>query len=129
MDLDKIVNLTNTLLGINFGITAYLTFKSFVEYYSKRNTYRLMVALAETCMFVSSGWSIVYDLIISSTCEGTTVACIWYAFFYCFIISIGFYRLWAVSKFNNIYLGLMAAVDISILTSHIGLCKSKLSLS
>ena len=125
MDLDKIVNLTNTLLGINFGIRGYLTFRSFILYYQKRNTYRLLVALAETCIFLSSGWCIMYNLIISSTCEGTTVACIWYSWFYCFIISIGFYRLWVVSNFNKIYLGLMVAADISMLTSDIGLCRSK----
>ena len=94
-------------------------------YFSKRNAYRLMVAIAESCMLISSAWSITYDLIVNPVCEGTTVACLWYGWFYCSIITIGFYRLWAVSKFNKIYLILMACGDISIFTTYIGLCKSK----
>jgi len=52
MDLDKIVNITNTLLGINFGISGYLTFRSFILYYQKRNTYRLLIDhLSPHCPF------------------------------------------------------------------------------
>jgi len=128
MDFEKIINVTNTFLGINFGIALYLAYKSFVLFYQKRNTFRSLVLLAELCMALSSGWNLMYNLIITATCEGIIIAGLAYGLFYCFIISIGFFRLWALSNFKKIYLLLMICGVISIATTTIGLCKSKRDL-
>ncbi|KAJ3046748.1 hypothetical protein HK097_000541 [Rhizophlyctis rosea] len=88
--------------GLNISLSLYFALKTSLVLHRRRTPIWYILLALQIALFLSTVET-VSDILIWGDCRGGRFSCFMYGFFYLGVTSVGFFRLYAVSGKNRVY--------------------------
>ena len=121
IDPAKLGSITYLLNGLNLFASLYFSIKSIHIALIRRKFFWYLLVATHVTLFVSMSQTFA-DPLIFEGCKGGKIGCLTYGLFYVFVTSVGYYRLWVLSRQKKVYLFFWFICVAMIIGSYIWMC-------
>ncbi|KAJ3052996.1 hypothetical protein HK097_005262 [Rhizophlyctis rosea] len=121
IDPAKLGSVTYLLNGLNLFASLYFSIKSIHIALIRRKFFWYLLVATHVTLFMSMAQTFA-DPLIFEGCKGGKFGCLTYGLFYVFVTSVGYYRLWVLSRQKKVYLFFWALCVVMIVGSYIWMC-------
>ncbi|KAJ3032737.1 hypothetical protein HDV00_007175 [Rhizophlyctis rosea] len=121
IDPGKLSDITYLLNGLNLFASLYFSIKSIHIAFLRRKFFWYLLVATHLVLFMSMVQTFA-DPLIFETCRAGKFGCMTYGLFYCCVTSVGYYRLWVLSRKKKVYVVFWLASCAFIFGSYVWMC-------